>query len=134
MAQARVLKISLAETAPSRRMVGKGTVISTMVDPVPPAVDPASSTRSARSRMAGERAWGRLQPGVPDRLAEVPVMGKSTDSARARATGWPGMRIPIFPVPAVSSELIWAAASKTRVRRAGPEGFHQEVCPPVGWM
>ena len=55
----------------------------------------------------------------PLRLALVAVRGPPRRRASSRATGWLESRMPILPVPAVSSEGMLGAARKTSVSGPG---------------
>ena len=99
---------SVAEISPSLKIRGISPVTSTTVEPVPPFSGPASKAASSCRVSCGLRSPSRRQPDSPDRLALVPVIGLPRERIRAAATGWPGSRIPILPVPAVRR---WGTAS-----------------------
>ena len=113
------LLIYVADTSPSLKTTGGVSVTSTRVDPIPPLRGPASKTISTHSKTSAAKSSIPEQPGWPERLALVPVMGWPTFSTKAAATGCSGRRTPIFAVMAVrlSGTRFWAL--KTRLTLPG---------------
>ena len=106
-------------TAPARRIVGGTTVASTTVDGGPPAVLPASSTSSIFPSNRSTTSRAVLGGGAPLGFALGAVTGAPSVRTSASATGWPGIRMPTVPVPAVTALDTVGRARSTMVSGPG---------------
>src|SRR5438552_945882 len=106
-------------TAPARRIVGGTTVASTTVDGSPPAVLPASSTSSICPSNRSTTSRAVRGGGAPLGFALGAVTGAPSARTSASATGWPGIRMPTVPVPAVTAFGTVGRARSTTVSGPG---------------
>ena len=114
---------ALRESAPSRIKRTGVTVVSTTVLAKPPGVRPPSRMRSTSTPKEACTSSAVTAGNAPERLALVPVSGPPTASSSRWREGAAESRIPMVPVPAVSTDGTLELARNTMVNGPGQQAF-----------